>query len=334
MIIHDYEIQKRRFVSTFKNFEAVIGIFQYGSVKAPGLSDIDIIVVLDDKLDYSMHENVWFNRPVDLRFDLDRFKIIPSSIFDELLYLGDISLNELYSSSKIISKKINSEKTLRCIMELDIWDWMPERISNMQTLINSNTNNLFNIIGGLYSLRHSVFRLRNFCKKNEANLWLKKVDNLRNRVKTNRLDNIDKNTLDEINYLVDLSINFFNMFVKKSCFTVENVNILTKVEWEFKQTFLNSNQLRFGNSKINKNDYVDIAVAAYLNTLKKKINYFAKTNFNFGIQTKDFDLELTFDNRTQKVFNKRINILSQLWDYYNDSQCPLIHYYRFGHVVF
>jgi len=76
-----YYDQINKYVENVKNIDGVISVYLMGSIKAPGLSDIDIIVVVDDSFDSrrsaklsvkDMDERVFLHGPIVIPYSLSR----------------------------------------------------------------------------------------------------------------------------------------------------------------------------------------------------------------------------------------------------------------------
>lgn len=81
-----YQSQINEYVCRAKNFDGVCSIYLMGSIKAPGLSDIDLLVVVDDNFYESKSKNLSV-MGLDSRVFLHGPIIVPKSLSQELQYI-------------------------------------------------------------------------------------------------------------------------------------------------------------------------------------------------------------------------------------------------------
>jgi len=146
-------------VKFFSNYEDVIGIYEYGTVKNPGISDLDIIVVLADNLvNKNLSQN--FDSLIIPKFmqsfaEEGFFKIIPKKSFPEITLLGGEEFRNIYSQEKLETREISESIKLE-VKVATVMDWLPERVLTLLLLYKSKRLSVIQLLRYLRSLTISL----------------------------------------------------------------------------------------------------------------------------------------------------------------------------------
>ena len=156
---------------------------EFGTVKQPGLSDIDIGVVF--KEDY-------LGQDFDLRGHLDRFPqktkdlmhggtlmFFPEDVFNNIGFIDDIDARALAGSINL--KKLSDDE--KSIIDLiQIIEWLPERVAKIYIEANKPNRDAKAIIGALYSLCYSLDKIQSHAGVNyRIKYFVENVHRLRDK---------------------------------------------------------------------------------------------------------------------------------------------------------
>jgi hypothetical protein len=158
--IADYESARNFFADFGRQADGVSSIIEFGTTRAVGLSDIDIMIIVDSETSI---ENV-FGRgytnqyPESVRKVQDGGlpKIVTEEQFNQLPVLGEMNITPIYGTPvKQIS--VDSD-TRQLILVADVMDWLAERIVTLNAHIRSNGSEATRAINCVYSISHTYRR--------------------------------------------------------------------------------------------------------------------------------------------------------------------------------
>jgi hypothetical protein len=156
----DYDRARRWMVEYLSARDDVRALFEYGSVRVPGLSDLDFIVVLANQpardiaryLDRQcLHENV------ASRMDGATLMIMSEADFPYVVRWDDVCLTQHYGKPLDVVRI--EERALHYIESCRIVDWLPWHAARLARIINTKEIPIRRTLGLLYSLTYSVRRL-------------------------------------------------------------------------------------------------------------------------------------------------------------------------------
>lgn len=161
-MLHKSDYTKALFDLTneFLPFKDIVGVYQFGSVRRPGLSDLDIMVAVSDE-------------PKNKKLGIDIAKLgleekyaeffmggtvmfVPDSVLDEIHLLDDITLTTLYGRG-IVKKDVPEEYIICRVM-----DWLPERIYRIKRLLGGNCKDNSTLYGILRSFGQTLKDMNRF----------------------------------------------------------------------------------------------------------------------------------------------------------------------------
>jgi hypothetical protein len=155
----DYRPAREYLTQKASEITGLMGLYEYGSVAAPGISDIDLIAVIGkdiEKLQMAEFLSGTQAPPYVTRV-LDQGTIKPMSqqLFERVQVFGAINSNPIYAPQPITpDTPIESDKIL--IDAANVVDWLPERILMLRSLLIHPTLSCRRVLGGLGSFRHSA----------------------------------------------------------------------------------------------------------------------------------------------------------------------------------
>ena len=135
-----YDINRKKIKEYFKNDKNILSIYEYGKTEAPGVSDLDIIIIFKDtskKINLNKKKYDFINIDKQL-FDLIKFGNVikmNNETFKSIQYFDEFKLNHLLGN-KLKYIKPNREE-LSIINKISISDWVPERILRLQNILRN-----------------------------------------------------------------------------------------------------------------------------------------------------------------------------------------------------
>ena len=180
--IKDYIVAKKKIINIAYKYN-FLSIYEYGSYKNPGLSDIDIIIVLrkkKSKINYSYFLNEIRKKNLEFFIGFSTIMFVEKEIFENILVFDDLKLNKIYGK-KIKFKKFSNLNKL--LLELSIIEWLPERLLKLK--INLNKLKKINIrqhLGLMNSYKYTLKKILEYYKyenTKDIEYIVKKIDSLR-----------------------------------------------------------------------------------------------------------------------------------------------------------
>lgn len=142
----------------YQQYNEILAIYEYGSVKAPGVSDLDLIFVLNDEVEKdpgTFELNCVNGSAHDLVADGTVMKM-PLDVFKNIRYLDELNFSLLSGQEIECIAPTDSDK--KFIELASIVDWIPERILKLTRMLKSKNLNIINALCVLnsfgYSLKH------------------------------------------------------------------------------------------------------------------------------------------------------------------------------------
>ena len=169
-VLKDYDKARLEIVEKYKNVNGLVSIYEYGSVSAPGISDLDIILVFSDGMRGKKVKVA--NNSKFLNFFLKNGTIIKTTeqIFKKFNYIDQFNLKKIYGK-KIRLIKI-SKKRKKFLSLISILDWLPERLLRLAQINSSKNIKVNELLCLLYSVTYSFENLYKITK--EKNYFTKK----------------------------------------------------------------------------------------------------------------------------------------------------------------
>ncbi|MBT5492478.1 hypothetical protein HOK00_09750 [bacterium] len=183
--IEKYDEIRDRFISLFEDIEEVISLYEFGKVKNPGISDIDLAIVLSKET----MNNEDLNRQLEEIYQNSDFNdmlcggtvmVFSEEDFPLLNLLDDIEVHRLYGKKIDLIVFNSSKETMIRIFQ--IFDWLPERLLSLSKVLSKDKILIKSVLGYLYSIRYT-FRILDslgIVKEQKLNDFINSIESLRN----------------------------------------------------------------------------------------------------------------------------------------------------------
>ena len=170
----------KNYKECLKNLTQILGkdvdsIYEYGSFRNPGLSDIDLIVVINNPNKNLKTKLVEIKKKYDFFFGYSNIMVASKSLIKHIHYLDKLNLKKV-SGSNVLFKFPNKKEKINLKL-LEIIDWAPERIVRlMEVKKNFLSRKYFGLIN---SSKYSLININHFQKKNKYTLLIEEIDIIR-----------------------------------------------------------------------------------------------------------------------------------------------------------
>ena len=172
----DYEKCRRWMIDYISQRKDIVSLFEYGSVKSPGLSDLDFIVVLSKKPKSDIAKFLHpqnFNTAVSTLMDGATLMIMSEEDFVDVTLWDDISLKCLYGKSLQV-KELDGQKLFFTNI-CRITDWLPWHVCRLTRLLIGGEIPIRKTIGLLYSFKYSLENLKKYLDLSRSH-WVKFIE--------------------------------------------------------------------------------------------------------------------------------------------------------------
>ena len=167
-----YNYQKARYFieKYFKKDKNILSIYEYGKTHAPGISDLDIILVFNSSISISSKKKIKYDLQ-GLDKEIYNFVKQGSVIKMNKLSFRSIQYYDQFNLKLLCGKNLKynqpSKSELKVIKSISINDWIPERLLRLQLVINSKKIKISNTLCVLNSLCYSLIYLKSLNKYNK-----------------------------------------------------------------------------------------------------------------------------------------------------------------------
>ena len=205
----DYKPAREFLQQRSTKIKGLLGLYEYGSVNAPGISDLDLIAVISS--DINKPEMIPFltgqDVPTYVKRVLDGGKIKPMSEtqFAQVNLLGTISTTPIHAPNPI-TPEIPSTQNEFLIQVANIFDWLPERILMLRSLVNNPVLPCRRVLGALGSFSHSVVTADKILgyRSDKSTIFIESYNDLRTNWFTEKPDGNFNRTIALIRMGIDL----------------------------------------------------------------------------------------------------------------------------------
>jgi hypothetical protein len=152
----DYSSVRDKIIKFYQDNDDIISIYEYGSVSSPGVSDLDLIFVLKDKVSSTEDKFDLSNISSfahDLVADGNVIKM-PLCIFKKIQFLDNLNFHKLFGKDVVVEKPTSLDN--KFIKLASIVDWVPERILKLTRILNTDNINITNALCVLHSFGYSL----------------------------------------------------------------------------------------------------------------------------------------------------------------------------------
>jgi hypothetical protein len=196
MLLKDYKECKGQIVKLLKR--SVHSVYEYGTYKNPGLSDIDLIIVIDFPKKSIKHKVLKIKKKYNFFFEYSNIIIANKNLIKNIKFFDNLNLKKIIGPS--IPIKQTQEKDKKILKLLEVIDWAPERVIRL-TEIKKNFLIRKNL-AFLNSAKYSLKNINYFLKNHKYDVMIKDIDNLRVNYKNSSEKKAQKIFDNLIDYLV------------------------------------------------------------------------------------------------------------------------------------
>jgi len=216
-ISYYYKVREE-LVAYYKAKEDVLAVYEYGTVKAPGISDIDIILVLKDHINLPPEklelEHV-SQEAHDLLIGGTLMKMTPELLV-KIRFLDDINVHKI--SGRDISLEEPSEEDKKYIQLVSLIDWLPERMLRLIKINSADTIDIMSTLCVLNSFSYSLSLAQSISgKDDESQQFIAEVKHVRSNWFST--ENPEEKVLQLVKKSIALgykSLNAYESFLKKT----------------------------------------------------------------------------------------------------------------------
>lgn len=189
----------------------VHSIYEYGTYKNPGLSDIDLILVVNNN-NYNLKKKIKKIRSdFNFFFEFSNIIVANKNMIKYIKYFDNLRLNKIFGSKLYFKEPKKKEFLL--LKYLEIVDWAPERLIRLIE-IKKNYADRKNF-GLINSTKYTLRNINFFLKKKKYQKLIYKIEKLRLNYKNVKEIEVKKTIEILINHLLDAlkeisKINFFS----------------------------------------------------------------------------------------------------------------------------
>jgi len=176
--INDYNIARDEIVQFLKPNQDVVSVCEFGSVSSPGISDLDILLVLNDHTVSASDKFILKNLSKNLYQFLGNgtTPLIQSSLINKLHLLGDFDIHTLYGTDFSIKKTFAKPIEIKIS---NLMDWLPERILKLLTLKSCKKIDIRKSLCALYSIRYSFNQIDSLLNEGKNSVISHQIKRLR-----------------------------------------------------------------------------------------------------------------------------------------------------------
>lgn len=180
-----YQSARDEIIKYYSQNDDILSIYEYGSVSSPGVSDLDIILILKDqvKTQEKFFEFSNISKEVHhLLGDGTVMKMSQENFINMNFLENEINIKKLFGKSL---KQKSPDKSYQEILDLiSVIDWLPERIIRLTRILTSVNVNIIDSLTLLHSYSYTIKKVDNitsiykYSSRSEA--VLNKIKLLRN----------------------------------------------------------------------------------------------------------------------------------------------------------
>lgn len=180
--LDDYDLARERLHNLFTANGCGYSLVEYGQVQSPGVSDLDIMVIVNEKY-YTVR-----SLTESLKNDLITKKFlengtiitVPIEVFKHLHFIDSFGDFKVLSGKKV-SQNYPDKELKSSLKFVSLMDWLPERYMRLQSIAVSSKIDVINTLGILHSVHYSIRNFENFfgIQLVESKSFFRNVETLR-----------------------------------------------------------------------------------------------------------------------------------------------------------
>ena len=177
--IKDYSLAKKEIAKIAKDYN-FISLYEYGSYNNPGLSDIDLFLIIHKKKKREIKrfiKDIKNNTRLKFFFEYSTIIIVQPNFIENIILFDDLKLQRFFGTKL---KVLRYKKLEKFLLILSILEWLPERTLRLKENIDKFKHiNLRQHLGLLNSLKYTYLKLSKFIEKKKIVKFCKIIDTMR-----------------------------------------------------------------------------------------------------------------------------------------------------------
>lgn len=343
----DYNEARKVIIDFVSSHSDVLAIYEYGTVTQPGISDLDMLVVIRSKpMNENLSERLTIrNIPERLATIIDNSTIKPliKKDFRNINLLGRIKVKRLYGEEITFNNIPSSQTHLFNIAT--VMDWLPERILSIMEYKRATKIPVVTMLGLLGSYLYSAKRAEQILggRIKEIVQFERKIKDLRRNwfredslLRLKKLRSlIDSGITSGMKALEELS---FYLILNKYYMPSENVRgsffyINKEKGFLFSEDIRDINTERYRLLSAESGTFLSIP-SIWLNHLcfYSRKNGMISKRLRSNIVIKGKTKRFKINQEMSCVLTKGINLCNRMAIFYEKYQIPESKWYRFGHI--
>jgi hypothetical protein len=213
----DYELCLDKICKILK--DDVHSIYEYGTYKNPGLSDIDLILVANEN-NLNLRKKIKkIKSEFNFFFEFSNIIIANKNMIKYIKYFDNLRLNKIFGSK--LSFKEPKKKDFLLLKYLEIMDWAPERLIRLIEIKKDYIDR--KNFGLINSTKYTLKNINFFLKKKKYEKLIYQIENLRLNYKNVKQTEMKRIIKTLINHLLDAlkEISKINFFLQNKYFSPE-----------------------------------------------------------------------------------------------------------------
>lgn len=308
-----YQKCKTELVNLCRDNSDIVSVYELGTVSCPGISDLDFMVCLKNKLTNDLDIEERFSRKLNY-ISWGHVLKINEENFSNLCVIDDrpdLESKHLYGK-KFQFSSFDDETFEIC----RILDWLPERAFSLLKSKNSEQVDVRRMLGLMKSAAISLDKISKLTGNYEFYEFRKKINALRSTWFSNKNNIRDFEILfaESIDLIIK-AINFMDEYLIKNKYIFGDLNKAGKF---FKipdgPEFMFDNKAGIGNKRIKlpKSFFFFLASQAVLGN-----GFISRCLKNsFDVELTNLDIDGRIDNNLKKTIRKRIEYCDKLADFF------------------
>ena len=210
-----YQAAREEIIQYYSQNSDVISVYEYGSVSSPGVSDLDIILVLKDKVktqEFFFEFSNISEKVHHLLGDGTVMKMSQENFININFLENKINVKKIYGKDL---KLKSPDKSYQEILDLiSVIDWLPERIIRLTRIVTSKSINIIDALTLLHSYSYTIRKVDDIAvidkKSSKSQSVLNKIKLLRNDWYS--IDNPEQALMDCIQEAISLGYMYLEIF--------------------------------------------------------------------------------------------------------------------------
>lgn len=155
-----YDQTRREFVQTFEGSQNIAGIVEFGTVTAPGVSDLDLMLLVkkNAQIPIKLIQEAKKKPAINDLIGAGTILTLPVEIFKDIRKVDNFGSFQFLSGKEIETTKISPEKRID-LSSVALFDWLPERLMRIHKIYVSPQLDVINSLCLLHSLNYSFDNL-------------------------------------------------------------------------------------------------------------------------------------------------------------------------------